>query len=312
LVSDPFRRSDQETMVSGSQKFQAERSGAESIRTGLFGREILASRSPWLHQEEARSLGLHLTYQLFDFDQREWHDDQLRKQLTALEASGFAGVNITHPFKQAVVACLDDLADSARMLGAVNAVEFSTAGMIGHNTDVSGFAESVRRGLTGAKMDRVVQFGSGGAGSATAHALLSLGVLELVLVDPDSARAATLAGRLTQTYADAQVSVSPYDAKVLAKADGIVNATPIGMVAHPGLPLDPSDLHTDQWVADIVYFPLETALLREARAKGCRTLDGKGMAVFQAADAFAIFTGVEPDRDRMLKSFDAFTAKKAA
>jgi shikimate dehydrogenase len=298
--------------VSGLEGGQTISAGAEPIRTGLFGREILASRSPWLHQEEARELGLDLAYALFDFGQLGWCDDQLRIRLTELKDAGYSGVNITHPFKQMVIAHLDEIAPSAQAPSAVNTVEFSAGGLIGHNTDVTGFAESVRRGLTGAKMDRVVQFGAGGAGSATAHALLSLGVSELILVDPDGERAATLAGRLGQTYPGAQISISSYDASVLLAADGIVNATPIGMVAHPGLPLDPTDLRASQWVADIVYFPLETPLLREARAKGCATLDGKGMAVFQAADAFAIFTGTQPDRDRMLKSFDAFKVKKAA
>jgi shikimate dehydrogenase len=312
LDSDLTGTSDQEIIVSGVESGQTNSTGAEPIRTGLLGREILASRSPWMHQEEARANGLNLTYELFDFGQRDWNDDLLGEQLIALQKAGFAGVNITHPFKQAVIAHLNELAASAQMLGAVNTVEFGAAGMIGHNTDVSGFAESVRRGLAGAQMDRVVQFGAGGAGSATAHALLSLGVSELILVDPDVARAATLAERLKQTYAGAKITISADAASVLVAADGIVNATPIGMAAHPGLPLDPDDLQTDQWVADIVYFPLETALLRVARTKGCRTLDGKGMAVFQAADAFAIFTGVEPDRNRMLKSFDAFAVKQAA
>jgi shikimate dehydrogenase len=284
----------------------AGRSGAETIRTGLLGREILASRSPWLHQQEARALGIDLTYELFDFTARDWPDGDLGPLLTALKADGFAGVNITHPFKQAVIAHLDGLAASAERLGAVNTVHFSEAGMIGHNTDVSGFADSVRLGLEGALLGRVVQFGAGGAGSATAHALLSLGVSSLTLIDSDAKRCEALAARLVASYPEASISTGGTYAETLASVDGVVNATPIGMAAHPGTPFNPEWLRAGQWVADIVYFPLETALLTSARNRGCRTLSGKGMAVFQAADAFDIFTGFDADRVRMLDSFDAF------
>jgi shikimate dehydrogenase len=295
--------------VSELQALHTGKVGAAAIRTGLLGREILASRSPWLHEQEARTLGIDLRYELFDFTARNWADDDLGRHLAALKADGFAGTNVTHPFKQQVIVHLDGLAPSAERLGAVNTVQFSSAGMIGHNTDVSGFAESVRQGLKGAPLGRVVQFGAGGAGSATAHALLSLGVSSLTLIDSDAGRCETLAAQLAAAYPEASVITGGACATLLASADGIVNATPIGMVTHPGTPFDPEWLGSDQWVADIVYFPLETALLKYAHTRGCRTLNGKGMAVFQAADAFDIFTGLQADRARMLMSFDAFATR---
>jgi shikimate dehydrogenase len=287
----------------------ARSTGAVDIRTGLFGRDILASRSPWLHQQEAASLGIGLTYELFDFTARNWSDNELGQRLTALKAGGFAGVNVTHPFKQEVIAYLDGLAPSAEQLGAVNSVQFSKDGMIGHNTDVSGFADSVRHGLDSAQLGHVVQFGAGGAGSATAHALLSLGVSEITLVDCDQARVAALVARLALAYPRAKVKNGSATSATLASANGVVNATPVGMAAHPGTPFDPDWLSNDQWVADIVYFPLETELLKQAKARGCRILSGKGMAVYQAADAFDIFTGLTADRSRMLESFDAFSIR---
>lgn len=289
----------------------AGKSGAAVIRTGLLGRDILASRSPWLHQQEADALGLALTYDLFDFTARNWSDEDLGVHLAALKAAGYAGVNVTHPFKQKVIAFLDALDPSAEQLGAVNSVQFSSEGMIGHNTDVTGFAENMRQGLDGAALGHVVQFGAGGAGSATAHALLSLGVSHLMLVDSDDARCAALVARLSKSYPAIQVARSAATPALLASADGVVNATPVGMATHPGTPFDPDWLNHGQWVADIVYFPLETELLKQARARGCRTLDGKGMAVFQAADAFDIFTGRTANRNRMLESFDAFAAQSA-
>jgi shikimate dehydrogenase len=283
--------------------------GVKSFRTGLLGREILASRSPWIHQQEAAAQGIDLSYQLFDFTAAGWGDEHLSKQLEALRAEGFAGLNVTHPFKQMVIPFLDELSTSAANVGAVNTVRFADGKSIGHNTDVSGFADSVRRGLVGADLNRVVQFGAGGGGSATAFALLSLGVSTLMLVDADQNRRTDLAERLALAYPAATIlAASPAEAQ-LSGFDGVVNATPMGMAAHPGMAVDPDLLSESMWVADIVYFPLETALLKAAHAKGCRVLDGRGMAVFQAADAFEIFTGKEPDRQRMLASFDAFVAE---
>ena len=85
--------------------------------------------------------------------------------------------------------------------------------------------------------------------------------------------------------------------------DGVIHATPMGMAEHPGMAVDEEVLRPEMWVTDVVYFPLETELLRVARQRGCRTLDGGGMVVFQAAEAFRLFTGVEPDRERMLADF---------
>jgi shikimate dehydrogenase len=286
--------------------------GAGFIRTGLLGRGIMASRSPWMHEQEAGAQSLCLTYELFDFTERAWSDDNLERHLKDIQESDFAGVNVTYPFKQEIIPLLDELAPSAQHVGAVNTVRFADGKRIGHNTDVTGFADSLRVGLPNASFGKVVQFGAGGAGSATAQALLDLGVKELILVDPDGAKAAQLNAWLTSTNQAARISCAPIGEAPFEAADGVVNATPIGMVAHPGTPFDPAWLCAAMWVADIVYFPLETRLLSEARARGCQTLDGRRMAVYQAATAFDIFTGMHADRDRMLASFDAFPFPKAA
>lgn len=278
------------------------------LLTGLVGQNILASRSPWLHEQEAAAQGLHLTYVLFDFASRKWTSADLPRLLDAAQTVGFSGLNITHPFKQDIIPLLDDLAPSARKVGAVNTVHFTAKGRVGHNTDVTGFGQSVKLGLPGAKLDRIVQFGAGGGGSATAHALLDLGARELVLVDADAARRDKLARQLAEEFPSAVVTQTGDGNAIVSTADGIVNATPVGMAAYPGTPFDTGLLSPAQWVADIVYFPLQTQLLSEASARGCATLAGSGMAVFQAADAFDIFTGRTADRARMLQSFDAFAA----
>ncbi len=150
--------------------------------------------------------------------------------------------------------------------------------------------------------------GAGGAGFATAHALLDLNVAELHIFDTDPVRRATLVAKLGNEFGHGRVIEGSDIAATLASADGLVNATPVGMANYPGLPVPADALRPAHWVVDIVYFPLETRLLAEARARGCRTLNGSGMVVYQAAAAFDIFTGVTADRKRMLDSFNAFMA----
>jgi shikimate dehydrogenase len=292
-------------MTESTSPFTNQRAG---ILTGLIGRDILASRSPWLHEREADAQGVRLVYSLYDFAALGFDEADLPRMLDAAEALGFAGLNITHPYKQAIIAHLDDLSPAARKIGAVNTVAFAGGKRIGHNTDVSGFAESFRSGLPGVATNLVVQMGTGGAGSATAHALLETGVATLALFDQDAAKRAALADKLRGDFSTDRVSEPADLAEALGRADGIVNATPMGMARYPGSPIPKNLIEPRHWVADIVYFPLETELLHDARMMGCRTLDGSGMAVYQAAAAFDIFTGLSANRMRMRESFVSFVA----
>jgi shikimate dehydrogenase len=280
------------------------------VRVALVGREILASRSPWLHEREALAQELALGYELVDFTARGLADADLPRVLAELVATGFAGVNVTYPFKQAVIPLLTRLSPEAEQIGAVNTVLFRGEERIGFNTDVTGFAEAVRTELTGARLATVVQLGAGGGGSATAFALLELGTRRLTLVDTDASRAAALSARLARAFPGRELAVGAAAdiAAIVRASDGVVNATPLGMATSPGSALAPQLLEPRHWVADIVYFPLETELLRAAAARGCRVLDGSAMAVGQAAAAFEIFTGRRADRARMLEAFHAFPA----
>jgi shikimate dehydrogenase len=278
--------------------------GSRSVLTGLLGRGIARSRSPRMHEREGERLGLHYSYVLIDFDRHGLPDSALREVIVAAHEAGFAGLNVTHPFKQRAISLLSDLAPDAAAIGAVNTIVFERDRHIGHNTDCWGFAESFRRGLSGAPLDQVVQFGAGGGGAAVAHALLQLGAGGLDIFDPDSERARWLADRLTRRFGRTVIAVSDPVAAV-RRASGTINATPIGMDKYPGVPFETTDIERRQWVADIVYFPAETELLRRARALGCRTLDGTGMAIFQALKAFELFTGLTPDREAMAQHFAA-------
>lgn len=270
---------------------------------GLIGEGIQLSRSPALHETEGAALGLKVHYRIIDLERLGRGPEALPELLAAAELTGFAGLNITHPCKQAVLPLLDELSDAARAIGAVNTVVFRNGRRIGHNTDASGFAEGLRRGLPDAPMTRVVLVGAGGAGAAVGYAALELGAGHLTVFDRDGERAAALADRLCSHFGPLRASASTDLAAALAPADGLIHSTPLGMASHPGTAVPAALLRPALWVAEVVYFPLETELLRTARALGCRTVDGGGMATFQASGAFAWFTGIEPDRERMRAHF---------
>lgn len=274
-----------------------------AILAGLIGRGIQLSRTPALHEHEGDAQALRYLYRLIDADQLGVDDSALPRLLDAAQHTGFTGLNITYPFKQAILPLLDDLSDEARGIGAVNTVVFKEGKRIGHNTDCLGFAEGLRRGLPDVTRHQVVQMGAGGAGAAVAHALLSDGVERLVLFEVDAARALALVDNLNAHFGPGRAVAGTDLASALAGADGLVNTTPVGMAKLPGTPLPVELLHAGLWVAEIIYFPLETELLRAARALGCRTLDGGSMAVFQAVKAFELFSGRPADAQRMQAHF---------
>ncbi|MDN4643240.1 shikimate dehydrogenase [Arthrobacter sp. PsM3] len=278
---------------------------AESFLVGLIGDGVMPSLTPPMHEREGDVQGLRYLYRPIDLTELGLPGQSVGELLTGAYRLGFNGLNITHPCKQLVLEHLDEVTPDARRLGAVNTVIIRDGRFIGHNTDFSGFAAALATGLPGAKLNRVVQLGAGGAGSAVAYALLTAGVRELDLVDTDPARCAARAAELAGFFPDQLVTARTTAElpQLMPLADGLVHCTPVGMAAHPGVPLDMSLVEPRHWVADIVYRPIETELVRQARAKGCDVLDGGRMAVGQAADAFRIFTGLEADADRMRAHF---------
>jgi shikimate dehydrogenase len=275
------------------------------VLAGLVGSGVGASLTPALHEREADHLGLRCLYLTFDIAARGLLPADVGGLVEAARRTGFTGLNITHPCKRTVVDALDELSPDALALGAVNTVVFDGQCAVGHNTDWSGFAHAFARGLPDVPTDDVVLLGAGGAGAAVAHALLTLGTDRLAVADADPDRAGELVAVLRGRFGRDRATAAHLDdlERLLSAADGLVHATPTGMAAHPGLPLPPDLVRAERWVADIVYRPLETELVRLARERGCPTLDGGGMAVFQAVDAFELFSGVAPDADRMLAHF---------
>jgi shikimate dehydrogenase len=281
----------------------AREGGDARLLIGLIGCGIGRSLSPAMHEEEARHHGFTLFYQLIELEREPRGAEVLPGLLSALRTIGFAGFNVTHPYKQAIVPLLDELSDAARAIGAVNTVVLRDGRWIGHNTDSSGWEWGLRRAWPQADLSHVVLLGAGGAGAAIGYALLRLGVRRLVVVDVEHERAAALAGRLERNHGKGRVEHATDLAAALAGARGLVHATPTGMAHSPGLPLPPALLTPDLWIAEIVYFPLETELLKTARAAGCATLDGGSMAVGQALGAFELFTGRNADAARVERHF---------
>ncbi|ARO26598.1 shikimate dehydrogenase [Rhizobium sp. S9] len=277
------------------------------LKAGLIGSGIQASLTPAMHMEEGAAQGLDYDYELIDLVELNASPADLSRLVADAEERGLAGLNITHPCKQLVIALLDELSPEARALGAVNTVVLKDSKRFGHNTDWWGFAESFRRGLPQADLSSAVQLGAGGAGVATAYAILTLGLKRLTVFDREHERAVDLAETMSALFPDASITAGGDLEAAMKAASGLIHATPTGMAKYPGTPLLPELLERRHWVAEIVYFPLETELLRQARQRGCRTLDGGGMAVFQAVGAFRLITGREPDAGRMLGHFKTMT-----
>ena len=280
----------------------------KTLLVGLIGAGIQGSLAPALQEAEARHHGLQLHYQLIDLDSVASGVEVLPALIAAARVMGFAGLNVTYPCKQSVIPLLDHLSEEARAIGAVNTVVRESGRLVGYNTDGSGWSWGFRRALPGANLSRVVLLGAGGAGSACADAVLRLGARELLIVDLDRSRAAALAEQLNLCLPGRRASAAADAESALRGATGLIQATPVGMASHPGMPVPERLLQPSMWVSEVVYVPLKTPLLTAAQRIGCATADGGHMNVGQAVGAFKLFTGLEADPARMNAHFRKLVA----
>ncbi|ROZ98988.1 shikimate dehydrogenase [Gordonia sp. OPL2] len=285
---------------------------ASHHRIGLIGADIADSLSPLLHETEALDLRMRdHSYETIDITADRRGADAAPALIRTAVAQGFTGFNVTHPCKQTVMAGLDHIDAHALRIGAVNTVTVRDGQLTGHNTDESGFRAALSMAMGSDELGRVVLFGAGGAGSAVAHALANAGAIRLTIVDVDASRATALADRIAATGTEAVGTAVDAAADHVRRADGVVNATPIGMNGHSGTPFELDLLEPRHWVADIVYRPMSTEMLTRATTLGCRTVGGTQMLVEQAADSFALLTDVEPDRARMRRHLAQTLATRA-
>jgi shikimate dehydrogenase len=275
--------------------------------TGLIGAPIAHSASPAMHERAAEALGVHCHYQLIEVAGAG--REELRLLLDGVRRLGFAGVNVTFPYKEAVVSLLDELSPEALSIGAVNTVVVRSGRLIGYNTDTTGFARAITELVRDPAQSRIAVIGAGGVGKAIAFALVETGVREIRIFDTDRAKAEQLAAQLkSQGKAKAVDSVEV----AMHGATGVVNGSPVGMLPNRDTPVPDALLHKDLWVADAVYTPLWTPLLNAAKAKGAEVMTGRELAIYQAADAFELFTGLKPSAVEMGNAFDAVMAKRYA
>lgn len=280
---------------------------------GLIGANIMGSLSPALFADAFAAAGIQGFYHLLDVDCLA--ERRLPKLLEALKTAGFAGTNITYPFKQDVIPLLDAVDPEAAQVGAVNTVAFSPDGrMTGYNFDRRGWRHSFEEtfGHGRARGATVVMVGAGGAGRAVGFALMDLEVGCLVIHDRDGARAQALQTDLAKHYGASRCRVTSDVEGEIAAAAGVINATQVGMRGFPGNPIPVSALTRAHWAADVIYTPLETAFIKAAAAKGARVMNGGGMCVHQAVEAFRLFTGVAPDLARLHRTFAAAAAARDA
>jgi shikimate dehydrogenase len=265
----------------------------ERALLGLIGAGIGASRAPALHEAAGAALGRHIFYHLMDAQILGFDAAALPRLLDAVRWAGFAGVNVTHPFKEAVLPLLDEVDPVAARIGAVNTVVCRDRRLRGHNTDMEGFILAWRETFARAPGTALL-LGAGGAGRAIGHALVELGARRLIVHDPVASRAEAVAGALG-AHLPAEACGNDALAAAVAAADGIVNASPVGMHGHPGTPLPAAWLRPGMWLADAVYTPIETPLIVAARRDGLAVMTGDGLCVHQAAAAFRLFLDEVPD-----------------
>jgi shikimate dehydrogenase len=273
--------------------------------TGLIGAPIAHSAAPAMHEAAAEALGLHCYYQLIEVAGAD--RTGLCALLDGVRRLGFAGVNVTFPYKEAVLALLDELAPGAAAMQAVNTVVVRDGRLIGHNTDSTGFARAAADLVADFGRGPVALIGAGGVGKAIAFALVSLGVSKVRIFDSEPVKAERLAGLLGGHKG---IVVADSVEAAMEGAVGLVNGTPVGMLPSRGMAVPEILLRPDLWVADAVYSPLYTPLLLAARAKGARIMTGRALAICQALDAFELFTGFAAKASVMGDAFDRVMAEQ--
>ncbi len=257
--------------------------------TGLFGYPVKHTVSPQMHNAAFNALGLPYVYLPFSI-----HPRDLRTAVSMLSVYGFIGINVTVPHKQTIMPYLDRITKAAKMIGAVNNVAVEGEKLTGHNTDGLGFLKSLKKDAGfNVRGKTMFLLGAGGAGHAVGVQAALQGVKKIFIVDTLSRRAKSLARRIpgSQTVTLAPGAKMP---AALAASDLIVNATPLGLSPKDPISIPADMLPRGRLVYDLIYNPAQTKLLRAAKSKGCKTVNGLGMLLYQGAESFQIWTGKKP------------------
>ncbi|MBN2163886.1 MAG: shikimate dehydrogenase [Pontiellaceae bacterium] len=269
----------------------------------VIGHPIGHTLSPIMHNASMQEIGFDGIYLALDV-----HPDQIMEVLPAMAKMGFAGVNLTVPHKEIAYRGLEKLDESAELLGAANTVQFTEAGMIGHNTDGYGFLMALEEAF-GKRVagGAVFVLGCGGAGRAVALMAAKDGARSLVLADIDADRVRRLKDEILGLAPSVEVVPALCDcekADLCRACDLVVQASPIGMKKDDPSLLPPEAFRAGQRVFDLIYMYPETAILTTAREAGAQIANGLGMLLHQGARAFEIWTGVKPSVPAMRKALE--------
>ena len=274
---------------------------------GIFGHPVSQSLSPAMHNGAFSLLGMDCVYLAFDVDPRD-----VGAAVDSVRALGVRGVNVTVPHKRSVMAHLDEISPEASLAGAVNTVANESGKLTGHNTDVSGLLRALSSELGfGPRGKNVFLVGAGGAARAAVAGMCAGGARGVAVVNRTPARAEELCGEFSSRFSEIAFAAgalgdSGRTAEMIREADIVINASCAGMGDYGPLSLPLDLLAKRSPVYDLVYEPLETPLVRDARALGLRAESGLGMLLYQGADAFSIWTGrdapVEAMREILLSS----------
>lgn len=261
----------------------------------LIGHPVKHSVSPQMHNAAFKELGLNCIYLVFDV-----LEESLGEAVNGLRSIGVLGFNVTIPHKIRIIKFLDELDDSAKLVKAVNTVIRRGDKLIGYNTDLCGI-ERVLREVDELNRDLGLIIGAGGAGRASAIALTNLGFSEIIIANRTFERASNLAEQILELGFSAKPIPLTDLPRYASSTNLIINATPLGMA--PSLisetPLKRDHIRGDSIVLDLVYNPLRTRLLIEAERAGARTISGLKVLVAQGAEAFKLWTGIDPPIDVM-------------
>ena len=271
------------------------------MKLGLIGKNIKSSQAPDIHRRLGKLFDIPLTYELFDL--KDKNETDFAKLLSELKFDGFSGVNITFPFKEIAIKYADKVNKSAYYIKASNTLIFRN-NVIAENTDYTGFLRNYFFHFKDTKPGKILLIGGGGVGRAITFALGSLGVSHIYLLEKDNERSNKLIDELRLS----NINCSSIDFReledIINKTDGIVNCSPIGHFDFPGCPLGLFKPKSNHWIFDAVYTPAKTEFLKKAEKAGSKIISGIDLFIFQALDAFLLFSDKQNIKETLLKEIN--------
>ncbi|MFP4021513.1 MAG: shikimate dehydrogenase [Halanaerobium sp.] len=283
---------------------------SETKLYGLLGKTLSHSISPSLHNNGFRDLGINAVYLMLETKEKD-----LKEYINSLKTLGFAGWNVTIPYKESIIPYLNGFSSLARAAGAVNTVLNRKGRLTGYNTDVIGFQRQIEEAGVKVKNKRAVVIGAGGAARAVIAAMIQLDLADITIINRTVENAEELAKLFREENAEQNFDFCSLEeqeyAEVLKAADLVVDTTPVGMYSNniKNIVINPEYLHEDQLVIDLVYNPLKTQILKEAEKRGAQIGNGLPTLIYQAEASFKLWTQEMPPKKKWYQIAEKAVAK---